>query len=42
MAIGLAWMASCDVSIGCSPGKFGETGVLEASVLPGDQPDEQP
>ena len=33
---------SCDVSIGCSPGRVWETGVLDASVLPGDRPDEQP
>ena len=33
--------ASCDVSIGCSPGRIWETGVLDASVLSGGQPDEQ-
>ena len=33
---------SCDVSIGCSPGRFWETGVLDASETQGTQPDEQP
>jgi hypothetical protein len=32
---------SCDVSIGCSPGRIWETGVVDASVLSEGQPDEQ-
>jgi len=37
----LIW-ASCDVSIGCSPGQVWETGVTTLQLHTGNPPDEQP